>query len=787
MATGTIGAAWTDALIDSTESGTSDTANVQGHEVALGSVSTPLMGHMLGSDELTHAISSLLTITPTLYTLAHEHAIEALLTITPELYSGTAYSDKAELYAAAAEVAWAAPAGAPELYAAAVEVSYRWDAEQLYASVPRLAPTEGAAGATIVPLFELDMADGTTERHSEFGVTTSEGHYVEGVLSFGSLLRETPPEGGQFRIGEAGVVLNNATGYWSQKRSAGALRGLVGRYRLAIQAADGSTSVITVFTGVVDGFELTTRQASFTLVDKYYDVLRRRNTIPVNEFTFPLLPESTLRGRAVPIPMGEFSSAGAERRGLVPAYLVDPQFDLSPTLGPGTAQLDGAIDDVVTTLVLKNRTSVPEGGVLRIQVDSEIIELSETTDEGFTWTAARGLLGTTAASHSDSADVTTLVTYSYVAAQGELEEVTGVWVYGVEATEGVDFVVRVEEGGDVINGSPGQDFFWLGKVTFFDFVGDMRAGLGGVIPDGADTSATEVTYDCKGIKETDSPVTATNPVSQLGMFLRIYGAFTDDDIDLGSETRAKLTADNLGLSSAFMYLSDDELVSDVINRFAVSFGMTITATVEGKLRFVFPARSIQFPGFVEHLTEELHVLADSLRMRGVEEVISRSRAYYRRDWVVDKWASAYDFSNPDSNSATYGGPKDLELWYVGSDAAASAAVNQVFYFHAEGRLVVDLEADPHLHKVIDIGDAIALSHRAGPSADGEGWAASFFRIIGLGLQLGDGARLTLTLVDIGPYEATASSANYRLTQADPETPDPAGDEYSPPMWTTGRN
>ena len=47
---GTIGAAWADTLIDATESGTSDAVNVQGHEVALGSISTPLLGHLLGSE-----------------------------------------------------------------------------------------------------------------------------------------------------------------------------------------------------------------------------------------------------------------------------------------------------------------------------------------------------------------------------------------------------------------------------------------------------------------------------------------------------------------------------------------------------------------------------------------------------------------------------------------------------------------------------------------------------------------------------------------------------------------
>lgn len=70
--------------------------------------------------------------------------------------------------------------------------------------------------------------------------------------------------------------------------------------------------------------------------------------------------------------------------------------------------LNGAINDVVTSLVVDDATTFPNSGDFRIVIDSEIMIVTGVS--GTTFTVTRGAEGTTAAAHSDNAPITHILT-----------------------------------------------------------------------------------------------------------------------------------------------------------------------------------------------------------------------------------------------------------------------------------------------------------------------------------------------------------------------------------------
>jgi hypothetical protein len=70
--------------------------------------------------------------------------------------------------------------------------------------------------------------------------------------------------------------------------------------------------------------------------------------------------------------------------------------------------LNGAIDDVVTSLTVTDASAFPTDGNFRILIDSEIMLVTAVSTN--TFTVVRGQEGTTAASHSDATPVTQLMT-----------------------------------------------------------------------------------------------------------------------------------------------------------------------------------------------------------------------------------------------------------------------------------------------------------------------------------------------------------------------------------------
>jgi len=77
--------------------------------------------------------------------------------------------------------------------------------------------------------------------------------------------------------------------------------------------------------------------------------------------------------------------------------------------------LNGAIDSVVTPIVVTSATLFPTTGNFRIKIDAELLLVTAVSGSNFTVT--RGIEGSTAASHADGATITHVVTAGAIEAQ----------------------------------------------------------------------------------------------------------------------------------------------------------------------------------------------------------------------------------------------------------------------------------------------------------------------------------------------------------------------------------
>jgi hypothetical protein len=115
-----------------------------------------------------------------------------------------------------------------------------------------------------------------------------------------------------------------------------------------------------------------------------------------------------------------------------------------------TANLDGAINDSVTSLTVKSVVgTAPSSGNFRALVDTELMEVTGVS--GLVWTVVRGDGGSTAAAHSDNAVV-----------------------YLVVTKEALDSIVTVQSGGSEVSSRRVLNFT---GATVTDDSGDGRVNI----------------------------------------------------------------------------------------------------------------------------------------------------------------------------------------------------------------------------------------------------------------------------------------------------------------------
>lgn len=86
-----------------------------------------------------------------------------------------------------------------------------------------------------------------------------------------------------------------------------------------------------------------------------------------------------------------------------------------------SAALDGAINNSVTSITVKNGVRLPASGTFRARIDDELLIVTAVAGTT-TWTVTRGAEGSTAASHSDSAAIYVIVTARAMDAIVSVEE-----------------------------------------------------------------------------------------------------------------------------------------------------------------------------------------------------------------------------------------------------------------------------------------------------------------------------------------------------------------------------
>lgn len=269
-------------------------------------------------------------------------------------------TSNARVTQAALELAIFGEAGDARVTQAGMEVAMRDDRPELFNSIPRLAPTDGAAGVPLVPILELYLDNSVVRRFSQVGVIIGTQPYEPGVLSFGSINREIDPQGRDYRISEMQVEMDNSTGTWSALK-AGGLTGRTVRVKLARPDLP-LTSASIIYTGVIDGgWTLTRTSFIFTMIDVFAGVLDVPLLIPVTNFSFPFIPEGEPAGGMVPIVIGDHLDADGRRKGQLPAYLIDPAFT-DPVLGSGSFRYVACQGDIEeTTKVYVNGVEQTEG------------------------------------------------------------------------------------------------------------------------------------------------------------------------------------------------------------------------------------------------------------------------------------------------------------------------------------------------------------------------------------------------------------------------------------------
>ena len=354
--------------------------------------------------------------------------------------------------------------------------------------------------------------------------------------------------------------------------------------------------------------------------------------------------------------------------------------------------------------------------------------------------------------------------FRYVACQGKIEGVTKVYIYGELATEGAgnDYVVDDEDAENL--------FAVPDVVNYITFNTDPRLGLGGTIPEGADTSIPEVTFDCKGLinEAVGGTSTMENPAEVLDFVLRKHAkSFTDavlglqtidDSINTASVTKATLAFQRSGLKIAFFVTDVASTVREILNRFSESTGLTLVSRKDGSLSFVVQTQGVEGPGFYPWLIEGTHTFDEGFQVTKADQVISVLTVNYQYDVVTGTFQKTDIDLTMDGGTQGHGEAGEINLWYVRDTGSKSVAAEEFLFRAQQDRDIITIDVDPALVKPlsgfktgIEVGEVIALTHSAIPSEDGFGSRASFYRILSVAPTLDIPMRLTLRLQDLKAF------------------------------------
>lgn len=170
-------------------------------------------------------------------------------------------------------------------------------------------------------LIEIDFSTGT--RYYSFqGVSSPSAWYKNAVLSVGSINREVPYLGGEYRVADTEIVLANIDKEFSMLKADVGFRNRTVRIRFGNLRA-GLAQMQSVYTGKITNWSIAQGRIQLEVRDASYERFRIDVSGRLNRTAFPNLPvEQELK--LYPIIYGTVSSALHSATGALPTYLVDP-------------------------------------------------------------------------------------------------------------------------------------------------------------------------------------------------------------------------------------------------------------------------------------------------------------------------------------------------------------------------------------------------------------------------------------------------------------------------------
>lgn len=582
-------------------------------------------------------------------------------------------------------------------------------------SVPRLAPTDGARGAALVPLFELYLDDGEVHRSSSAGVIVGTQPYAPGVLSFGSISREIDPQGADFRVSEMQLEMDNSTGVWSVLKTRG-LTGRTCRMKLA-DPRQPLSEATTIYTGVIaPNWTLTRFVFRFTVVDVFAEsILGAPLRIDITPDKFVAMPADEATGNMVPIVIGEHLEGDHRRKGQLPAYLIHTDYD-DPILGVGTFRCvacQGTIEGIAQVFV---------NGV-------------EQT-EGVDWVASSE------------------TRYKFFIDDSTLETI---W-YITLATDPRDEVANPPNN----DATAGVRVTWSGAGLYNRFF---------TTDNKTDKNPAKQLYE---FMQKHTPDFRTGDPFYLGVNRTTLGGLRRAEFNIDSVDAAIAYYDALGVTTSFAITDTATTMRDVLDAYAQCVGLMVTSSVDGKIEFVVRTQHALAPGYVEHLVEGVHIVTDSIEFSGVSNVLGTINYSYDRDWIQESYYRKKTRTSVEASSKL-GGSADIELLYVRDPAVAELITEQLLYFSSESRVVGSFRVDLHLYDDLRFAEPIAVTSGAAPSSDGLGYRAKLMSITSIGFDFSDPSNTVMLLraVDVDGFIATGEGegstefSDIFVTVADP--------------------
>lgn len=168
----------------------------------------------------------------------------------------------------------------------------------------------------------VEWTIGTTVHKFSFtGISTSSSFYDPVLLNIGNITRETSPIPQDFRVSDATITFDNSDNRFSILKNNNTLRNTL----LKIRVIDDTTGSLTdIFTGRVTTGFFSGNEFTVLVRDDSFDVLDNAvRVVPINKTNFPNVPKTTPEA-VVPIVYGKYDSTNFDKKGFVPAYLVNP-------------------------------------------------------------------------------------------------------------------------------------------------------------------------------------------------------------------------------------------------------------------------------------------------------------------------------------------------------------------------------------------------------------------------------------------------------------------------------